>query len=1493
MPIPKPASCVGCPLYGTGEGFSRPEGTCANGVLVVGEALGRHEAADGLPFRPHADAGSVLEQVFRLTGTDRQQVGIWNVCGCQPPSNVLEGAPYEFAAIQHCQHHLDAVVERFKPKVLIALGAIPLRALTGLVGEKLSITHVRGYILHSDRYGLPVVASYHPSYIRRGAPHLMGVLIRDFRTALRTARQGVPAVERHYVEYPTEAQAWEFLERVRATSQGTLSYDTETRDVVGAEEEDIEWAASKEITLIQFSLGVGDGIAFPNVEPYTEVARQILQVPMRRIGYNTHEYDDPIMRANGFQLVGHTEDLRWKFHHLYPDIPGKSHKGGLQWVGAFYCPEFGPWKHLFGAQLEWYGCADVDMPHRIDQGLTREMREIGVWDSYQKFVVRLRPVLDRMSARGVALDHEGREKFREEVLGIQRQAFEEMQGMVPDELKNCVPKEGYKNDKIAEKARLKPLAEGEKWARRIFAVPASSTGGDNVGGMLGGTGATNGASGGAGVGASVERWCRLQPFKPSSQQLMAYMRSRGHKVPKIPGEDKETAGKLGIQRLHAKTRDPLYAKVLEFREAQKIASTYIDGWECGSDGRVHTTFTFRPATGQLSCVAHWTPVKTSRGTVPIDEVRVGDLVWTHRLRWRRVTHTWIKGLEAMFDVTFSNGETLTCTGAHCVLTCVHEHIEALDRRSTERAEGVDVVSQLGRTDSAYDSASVGGYGPYRRVGHSASRAESGDESVASSALLTVKDWRQKSNEGQDGGEPPQLDWSCGRWVRVSDLLAGREAIFRSSDCYDGCVGVVGTAQGNDGTSCGWGPKEQQSRQLSVSNECCASTNPCAPVAGYCVYHVEEILPVGSFTVYDITVDEDESYETCGVFSHNSKSPNIQNIPRRVGLARAFRRMIVASPGHRLVSLDYRSFHALTLGFEAKDPDYMRMARIDLHSFIAATQILRVEKADTLMALPDDDLRARLKWWRSNTERTWPTSDGPKAFKWVRDFRAKPCIAEGQLVLTDKGLIPIENVSIDERVWDGVEWVRHQGVVCQGEKEVITYDGLTATPDHQVVLQSGRVCTLRSAASNVARLERTGTERQAVRTIHRDLLEATARERLHSGQGAMPMWQGDVARLEQPREGTDDRMYLLPKRQALLTTRACVGSALRRDNFSVQQPQESSVPSLWWARNSVPVQVAPGVCDLGVEPLATSRLSGGGDRPNRQQRELRAGERTFGYPAPTTVKHPIQCVDDISGQANPATRFPESLHRVMDEAFSEDGLDGRTNNRRREGVYPAKEQTLAQAAGPARTTRVYDIINAGPRFCYTVSGKLVLNCILGYGFGLGGKHLYEQNTESFDSQAQAQQALNSIDVAFPRTKRFREDIRKVAQQRKHLMSRHGCVRWFWAVMTWDAKTRTWKSGPDAQKAIAFLPANDAFCHIKGAMLALEDAGMNERYGLIDQIHDDLTFDCPEGLVEECLTNVRREMEHPSDVLIDPVVAPGGLWCGVDAKVGRNLGEMEDV
>lgn len=60
-----------------------------------------------------------------------------------------------------------------------------------------------------------------------------------------------------------------------------------------------------------------------------------------------------------------------------------------------------------------------------------------------------------------------------------------------------------------------------------------------------------------------------------------------------------------------------------------------------------------------------------------------------------------------------------------------------------------------------------------------------------------------------------------------------------------------------------------------------------------------------------------------------------------------------------------------------------------------------------------------------------------------------CLAGDTLVLTQRGAIPILQVCTSDQLWDGVEWVAHDGLVNRGQQKTIQWLGLCLTPDHQV------------------------------------------------------------------------------------------------------------------------------------------------------------------------------------------------------------------------------------------------------------------------------------------------------------------------------------------------------------------------------------------------------------------------------------------------------------
>lgn len=613
--LEKPQDCVGCSLWEKGTGFIRPEGRCTNRVLLVGEGGGWTEAQEGLPFRPQAEAGSMLERCFRLAKVERDQFGLWNCIGCQPPGNWLDGAPWEVSAINHCSKYFERVVATYQPKCIVALGNVPFRMLTGQGGKNKGIQMMRGYVFES-KYG-PVVAALHPSFIRKGNAQYAVTLVHDLRKAVQIALGLFTAYDFHkdyrepkYQEYPSLDDARSYFFRVKDNLRLPLAYDLETLSSQDLEEDELDEIEENTVTQIQFSLEPKTGICFPWKGEYIDIARAIFKRENVKYGHNVWDFDNPILKAQEVEIAGVIHDTMWMWHHLWSDLDK-----GLQKVVSFHGFPF-PWKHLASVpgRKAFYGIADVDAVQYIIHSLPQQMKEKGVWNGYERQVAGLKPVLSRAEERGICVDAEGREAFTKTVVKVIERTDSELQELIPDSQKNIDPPQGYKKvpvwvreaihryEAMAKEWRAKygtePL-ELHKWLKKKFGLVRREVDIENPPLFAEGESKF----------VKDERWAIQLKFKPSKDQVVSYikyMREKGGKgwrnyvVPMTFREERETTAKGEILRLALTTGDPVFSKIVELREYSKMLGTDIKNWEPGADGKVHTTFTFGPATGQLS-----------------------------------------------------------------------------------------------------------------------------------------------------------------------------------------------------------------------------------------------------------------------------------------------------------------------------------------------------------------------------------------------------------------------------------------------------------------------------------------------------------------------------------------------------------------------------------------------------------------------------------------------------------------------------------------------------------------------------------------------------------------------------------------------------------------------------------------------------------------------------------------------------------------------------
>jgi DNA polymerase len=137
-------------------------------LMFVGEAPGAEEEVQGEPFV--GPAGQLLTRMITGMGLARADVYIGNIMNWRPdlpvgPDGIQTGnRPPTDAEMAHCLPYIRAQMDIVGPRVLVALGATAAKALLG-PGTFGALGEVRGR--WHEYCGLPLMVTYHPSYILR------------------------------------------------------------------------------------------------------------------------------------------------------------------------------------------------------------------------------------------------------------------------------------------------------------------------------------------------------------------------------------------------------------------------------------------------------------------------------------------------------------------------------------------------------------------------------------------------------------------------------------------------------------------------------------------------------------------------------------------------------------------------------------------------------------------------------------------------------------------------------------------------------------------------------------------------------------------------------------------------------------------------------------------------------------------------------------------------------------------------------------------------------------------------------------------------------------------------------------------------------------------------------------------------------------------------------------------------------------------------------
>lgn len=309
-----------------------------------------------------------------------------------------------------------------------------------------------------------------------------------------------------------------------------------------------------------------------------------------------------------------------------------------------------------------------------------------------------------------------------------------------------------------------------------------------------------------------------------------------------------------------------------------------------------------------------------------------------------------------------------------------------------------------------------------------------------------------------------------------------------------------------------------------------------------------------------------------------------------------------------------------------------------------------------------------------------------------------CLALGTPVLTDKGWKPIELVGISDKVYDGIDFVPHGGLLCKGVQACVEVDGVLMTPEHEVLTNDG----WKTASQNPE------PYRPKIRNPRCPASRNKRREEKEVGL-SVRLWRALLKSFQRRKEGRKERPDPELRVQNGRTHSAgatyprhdpapgLCGMAVNESPLS--EPLASGLEKLWRARHNG-ISALGGLVRKLLGRYGADLCCGLGTGPEAQRPGVRAGKLPVGKSASKlkqpageyAPEHPVGAHEHVGGFADLGYR---QNHTVLPDS------------KRVAGVGAVQKARLYEST-------VYDIVNAGPRQRFVVLGTggpfIVHNCV---------------------------------------------------------------------------------------------------------------------------------------------------------------------------------------
>lgn len=352
--------CKECPLYKSGVIVQdRYKPNRFGGLALVGELPGFKEVQQHTVFV--GPTGKLTNGILTMFHQDPDAAYFTNCIKCGLPHGAKPDEKDGEKAMECCKPLVLENLRRVKPKAVCLLGAVPLRALTSLVG----ITKYRGCVLETDD-PWHLTCTFHPASVlgqrAKGAQQNFDLIYYDIRKAWELS-QGLVELWSPDIRDASDAKVLiEFLIQVH-DGPLPLAVDVETTDdVIGRID---AYTAHLETIGVAAVIDHGDwstsggpvrpqawSIPWPgahgafykpeDAETIVDLLRRIFSKPGQHLIFHNKLFDVPVLERHLKMVIKAFRDDTMLLHHaVYPKTPHTLQQVTSQFFAIH------PWKDNF------------------------------------------------------------------------------------------------------------------------------------------------------------------------------------------------------------------------------------------------------------------------------------------------------------------------------------------------------------------------------------------------------------------------------------------------------------------------------------------------------------------------------------------------------------------------------------------------------------------------------------------------------------------------------------------------------------------------------------------------------------------------------------------------------------------------------------------------------------------------------------------------------------------------------------------------------------------------------------------------------------------------------------------------------------------------------------------------------------------------------------------------------------------------------------------